>query len=192
MAKDRAYRVVVSFHPEEERFGAAAPELELEASGESREAAVAALEAAIEAAFERAATDEKTLPDPVDVVTEPGRLELELAAPVWRDLRFFAEAQELAPEALALQLLTRALGQLDGRGGRRPRAAKAKAAEGPPEQVVAEGASEAQEGQENRRRGRGRGRGRGGRREGYRPDMEDQANFLAYVRDQERGGRGRR
>ena len=36
------------------------------------------------------------------------------------------------------------------------------------------------------------GRRRRGRREGYRGDMDDQANFLEYVRNLERGGGGGR
>ncbi|MEO1230765.1 MAG: hypothetical protein AAFZ18_17850 [Myxococcota bacterium] len=197
MSDDRAYRIVVQYLPEEERFQARSPELDVEAKAETRAEAIAAVETVIEETFERAAVEGTKLRRPADLATEVGELTLELAAPLWRDLQVHATAQGLAPEALALQLLTRSLGHLEGRGGRRgARGGEAKAA--PPKEGEVQGGEEQQQQQPSNRpekkegggkRGRGRGRGR---REGYRPDMEDQANFLAYVRDQERGGRGRR
>lgn len=189
MADDRAYRIQVQYVSEEGYFLAQAPELGIEASAASRSEALKAIETAIDEAMEQAAVDGRKLPRPADLSGETGELTLELAGPVWRDLSYHAQAQKLEPAALALQLLTRALGHMEGRSNRRHRTAapstEAKAAE-PSEETEGNAKNERKEGAKNNRRGRGR------RREGYRPDMEDQANFLAYVRDQERGGRGRR
>lgn len=193
MADDRAYRVQVQYLADEEQYLALAPELAIEAKAANRAEALSALESEIEKAFEEAATAGDKIPGPIDVATEGGKLELDLAAPVWRDLVVHAAAQEMEPAELALQVLTRGLAHLDGR---RRRPAKRDAAEAAPAAEEGEAAPEAKKDAGRRRNNQGggnRGRGgRGGRREGYRPDMDDQANFLAYVRDQERGGRGRR
>ena len=188
MGDDRAYRFQLQYVPEDEGyFVAQVPELDLSVRSETRAQALQLLEDEVEAAFERAAQDGEKLPDPADRVTEPGRIEVELAAPVYRDLLVHARAQDLEPADLALQLLTRSLGELEGRSRRRPRQRPEEKGEAPKPAEEDNARREAK----GSRRGRGR-QGRGGRREGYRPDMEDQANFLAYVRDQERGGRGRR
>jgi hypothetical protein len=191
MADDRVYRFHVHYVPETERFLALAPELGVEAEGETRAEALEKLEAEVDAEIERVAVEGGQLPKPADLAMEAGTLELELAAPLYRDLLTHATAQGLEPEALALQLLTRALGRLEGRGG--PRRARVRGAEAPAEAPERASAEEEAPPKEGGKEGGGRRKKnkRGRRREGYRPDMEDQANFLAYIRDQERGGGGR-
>lgn len=191
MADDRAYRVHVQYLVEEQSFVASAPELSIEHQAPTRAEAIAGLETAIESAMEQAAVSGDHFPRPIDLVTEGGQVQLDLAAPVWRDLVVHAAAQEMEPAELALQLLTRGLAQMDGRRRRPPKKAEPKAEAATAEGETDEDAQPAEPKKDANRRRR-RGRGGGGRREGYRPDMEDQANFLAYVRDQERGGRNRR
>lgn len=188
MADERAYRILLQYVAEDDAFLAEAPELELRVEADSRAEALEKLEGEIDARVEKAAVEGSRLPAPADLSGAPDTLSLALAAPLWRDLLAHARAQKLEPSELAIQLLSRALGQLDGRPARRPSAAAEP--EAPVSEDKASGEAESKK-EGARRRGRGRGRN-GGRREGYRPDMEDQANFLAYVRDQERGGRGRR
>lgn len=187
MADDRAYRILVQYISESEAYQARSPELGVEAQGPTRAEAMAAVESAIEEMFEKAAVDGQKLPRPADLAEESVELTLPLSAPVWRDLEVHARAQGLEPDALALQLLARSLGQLEGRPSRRPR----KEA---PAKASGEGASSEEDAPKpEKKESKGRRRGRSGRRgEGYRPEMENQADFLAYVRDQERGGRGRR
>ncbi len=183
MSDERAYRIHLAFRPESDGFIARVPELGVEAEAETRAEALERVERAIEAAFEQAAVREASLPKPADSEPQPGALKLDLAGPIHRDLLFHARAQGLEPEALAMQLLARGLGQMDGRRAPRPPAPEPKPKREEPA-PAAEGANDGGR--------RNRARGRNPRREGYRPEMEDQANFLAYVRDQERGGRGRR
>ncbi|MBX2814316.1 MAG: hypothetical protein KTR25_21080 [Myxococcales bacterium] len=191
MADDRAYRVLIQYIPEASSFVAQSPELDLKAEASSRAEAIDSLEKEIEATIQKAANNEEKLRPPIDVASESGEVTLRLSAPLWRDLQVHAEAQKLNPEELAIQILSRGLGHMDGRRRRPARenqptpptpetdTNERSPTESTPKQERKEGA------RQNNRRGRRR-------REGYRPDIEDQANFLAYVRDQERGGRGRR
>jgi hypothetical protein len=182
MSDDRSYRVTLSFAPERQRFVARVPELGLEVEAESRTAAIEAAEAAVEARVEAAATGGERLPAPIDAAEHGGELTLSLAGPVHRDLLHAAQAARLAPEQLAAQLLSHALGARSPAG--RPRTAQAEE-QGPPRD------------QDDRRGNRAPEPARSGRRrqEGYRPDLDDKGHFLAYVRDLEkgggRGGRGR-
>lgn len=204
MADDRAYRIAVRFEASPERYLAVVPELELEAEGATRAEALAAAEAAIEARFEAAAVDQEALPAPADLDRFEGETELsfKLAPALMRELNFYAKRNEQDPAALAEQLLVHAIGLLGA--GRRPslpprRRPAPKPAEGAEDKQAEDKQpdteEEAQPRQNQRGRGRGRnqqGRGRGRRREGYRPEIENQADFLAYVRDMERGGGRRR
>lgn len=194
MADDRAYRILLQFDGEHERFNARVPELDVDATGETRAEALEAAESAIEAKYETAATDkEQSLPPPVDVQEVPGELSITLSLPLARELKYHAERSQISSEALAEQLLVRAIGLLNVglRPPPRPRAERS-----PDSEKKKEGGGESQPNDRGGRKGRGRGRGQGqgqGRRgEGYRPEIEDQANFLAYVRDMEKGGGRRR
>ena len=214
MADDRAYRIHVLFDPEASAYRAVVPELDVEVEADTRGEAVEKAEAAIEAKVEAVATQGEALPPPVDVAaTPPGAVTLALAGPLYRELAFHAQRSGLTPDALALQLLAQAIGQLEGRRPARP--ARAEAPERPAPRVrPQEGDAQPRHHEERGRQGGGRGRGQGqggqgqggqgqggrggqgrgpggGRREGYRPEMENQADFLAYVRDMEKGGRGR-
>ena len=192
MADDRAYRILLQFDSEHERFNARVPELDIEATGENRAAALEAAESAIEAKYEAAATDRVELPRPVDVREVAEEISVQLAAPLARELQFHADRSKMSADALAEQLLVRAIGLLNVGLRPPPRPRAEKPAEG--DKAESEG-NEKNERQERggRKGGRGRGRGGHGRRgEGYRPEIEDQANFLAYVRDMEKGGGRRR
>ncbi len=191
MADDRAYRVVTTFDAEHQRYIARAPELGIDGKGATRAEAIAAVEAEIEARIEETATSGEPLPRPVDLA-EPGKLELDLMGPVYRELLYQADRQRVSPASLATQLLVRALAQLEGAAAERPRPAArpepANQDQPPPRQ------------QDNRPRGDHRrntppagpnNNPNNRRREGYRPDLEDKANLMAYLRDQEKGGGGR-
>ncbi len=185
MADDRAYRIFLQFDDEHERFYARVPELDLEEVGDTRADALTAAEAAIEAKFEAAAVDgESELPLPVDQSEVDGTIAIELAMPLARELAYHAARSKMAPATLAQQLLVRAIGSLSA-GLRPPSKPRAEKAQDPGERREGEG-TERPAGRKNR------GRGRGRRGEGYRPEIEDQANFLAYVRDMEKGGGRRR
>lgn len=170
MTDERAYRVEVRFLPETEKFVAAIPELSVSAEAEDRGAALGALEAALEAKVQSLAEDGDSLPEPLDLgPVEP--LTLTLAPAVARDLRHLAARAQMDMDALATQLLVHAISGASAAPARRP----------PPEARSERGAPEG-----GARRGRGRGRGQGPRREGYRRDLDDKANFLEYLRGLDR------
>lgn len=195
MSLDRAFRILIAHDAEKSDFVARVPELEIEVRGPTRGDALSEAENAIEQRVAAAAEDKQPLPEPVDVQpVGSGEVTLTLAGPLYRDLLFHARAGGVNPDAFALQLLARALGGLEGlRPGRRR----------PGPDTRAEGANgneraPARDDRDDRDRDRGRsgdrGRGRGRPREGYRPELDDKANFLEYLRGLEKGapGRGRR
>lgn len=188
MADDRAYRILVQFDAEHERFRALVPELDVNVAGESRSEAIEAAEAAIDAKFEAAATDDgEPLNVPIDLADVDTTVTVELAMPLARELKYHADRSKVSVDRMAEQLLVRAIGLLNVglKPQPKPRTDKAADAEKKESEVP-----EQQRG--GGRKGRGRGRGQGRRGEGYRPEIEDQANFLAYVRDMEKGGGRRR
>lgn len=200
MADDRAYRIAVRFETASERFVAEAIELDITAEAESRTEALGQVEKLIEARFESAATAGETLPEAADsheLSLDP--LAISLAEPLRRELHFAAHRAGLTDAQLAEQLLAHSVGLLN-RGRRMslpPRQAAPRDAEreeGAEEQpeVGNQAQSERPSNGPSRKNRRPRGRHpAGGRRGGYRPDVEDQAAFLAYVRDNEKGGRRR-
>lgn len=174
MADDRAYRIQISFNPENETFLAKAPELDLETTGETRSDAISQLEEEIEARL-IAAAEGDALPEPIDEEELETTFEVELAPVLVRDLNYYAHRTGISINDLVSQFITHGIGKLEGRIE-----AEKKATE----------TSEPQEERQPRRRAGGRRRGR---RDGPRRDIDDQANFLEYVRDLERGkGGGRR
>jgi len=180
MADDRAYRVTLTWDADVGRFVAAVPELEVEAAGATRAEALESLESAVEVRVERAAVDGETLPPAVDAEPAPLDLRLKLAPGVARELRFRAHRAGMTVEALAQQIVAQSLGP--GAGARRsPPAPQPEPAE-PTEPTEAPTKASSPPKRKGRRR----------RSEGYRPDIDDQANFLAYVRDMEKGGGRRR
>ena len=82
-----------------------------------------------------------------------------------RDLNYYARRSGVALNDLVSQFITHGIGKMEGR----IEAEKKKSAE----------SDEPQEERQPRRRSGGRRRGR---REGPRRDIDDQANFLEYVR----------
>ena len=175
MSDERGYRVMIRFDPQAESFTAQAPELDLTATGHTREAAVLELENALDARLQ-GAVDGEPMPPPAEVREVSGHLELDISHALHRELLFHASTQNLSVEALAAELIARGIGALDG-VRRRPqhRDEPRRGDEQPRDDQRGEG----------RREGRGRGR-----REGYRPELDDKANFLEYLRNLEKGGGG--
>lgn len=179
MSDERAYRVVVRF--DQDHFTARVPELGLTAEGASRGEAITKVEAALAARVAGAADGEPLTP-PIDAREVDGTVHLKLPQSIYRDLAFFAAQDNMPVDAFAGALIARGVGALDGgRGQRRP----APRAEGEPN--------------DNADRGPPRGNDRGGdrdgnrrdrRREGYRPELDDKANFLEYLRGLDKGGGG--
>lgn len=177
MADDRAYRILVTFEAESESFRARVPELEIDVEADTRAEALEKAESEIEGRINGAAQNDEPVPEPADADVAGETLELTVAPIVLRDLGFFAQREGMSKEELAGQLLARAVGMLIAPMERRPPRRQERSDEQPEEQ---------------RDGGRGRGRGRGKKqREGYRPDLDDKSNWLAYLRDQEKGGRRR-
>jgi hypothetical protein len=182
MADERGFRFHIDFDPEQQRFVARAFELDAEGHGDTRAEAVEALEQRVEATVESVAVSGSALPSRSDLPDGAG-VTLRLPGLLARDLHTLAQRAGTSPEDLAGQLLGRAiglaLGQPDGPLSIPP-AVPEEGNEGPTARGPRGGGPK--EGGRKRRR----------RQEGYRPDMEDQANFLAYVRDMEKGGGGGR
>ena len=189
MTDERAYRVMVRF--DQDHFVARVPELGLSADGATRAEAIAKLEQEVEARIQQAA-DGEALPPPIDATEVKGTLELRLPQSIVRDLAFFAAQDDSTVEALAAALIARGLGALDGRGQQRRPAPPRDAERAQP---TGDGQASSRPAERQDRGGdRGdRPRGRGGdrRREGYRPELDDKANFLEYLRGLDKGGGGR-
>lgn len=171
MSDERGYRFIISF--DDEAYVARVPELGIEACGEDRARAAAAAEEALERAFEAAAVAEGGPPPPARAPNEAVTLHLKLAPLLAEDLETAAREMGLGREELATQILARELARLAGAPVGRSHEREAPA----------------QRPRKNDGGGRRRNRNR---REGYRPEMDNQADFLAYVRDMEKGGNRRR
>ena len=114
MADDRAYRVLLKFDREHERFRAEVPELDIDVQGETRNDALEAAEAAIESKYEAAATDGgEALPPPVDTAEVADELTVQLSAAILRELKYHADRSKMSAEAMAEQLLARSVGLLN-------------------------------------------------------------------------------
>lgn len=196
MADDRGFRVQIKFDGESESFRAVVAELGLSATGASRSAALEAMEAAIEDHIAAVAAEGGHLPEPSDLVTKgtSPKLELQLASPLYRDLAYQASLDGITPEELAKALLAYAIGALEGRdgGARRGRAeAPNRGATRREDQRDERGNQRDDRGNQRDDRGGARRDDRGGPRRGreqYRPELDDKANFLEYLRNLEKGG----
>lgn len=214
MTDERAYRVHLRFEQDKGVFTARAPELDLTAQGETRAEAIEKLEDEIESRIQGAAAGD-ALPPPIDVRELDGTVQLKLSQALARELAFQAQQDGLSVEAFASELIARSLGALEasGRGqrrrGPRPAGAMAPGADDGGEGQIAEEGNRSDRpdrgGERSGDRGGDRGGGRGGdrrgppgpggggrdrRREGYRPELDDKANFLEYLRGLEKGGGG--
>jgi hypothetical protein len=174
MADDRAYRIQISYNPDSESFTGRAPELDLEVSAASRPETIEQLEEAIDARM-MAAAEGEPLPEPFDIQEIGEAIEIMLAPQLLRDLNYYAQRGGIDVESLAAQLLSYGIGKLAGRI-----------------QVIEEPTNATppknERGEPHRQGGRRRGR-----KESPRRNMDNQANFLEYVRDLEKGkGDGRR
>jgi predicted RNase H-like HicB family nuclease len=205
MSDERAYRVVVRFEKEREQFLARVPELDASGSGATRAEAIAQVEQAIESRLQ-AAADGASVPQPVDALAAAPALTLQLSAGTYRDLAYLASHDNMTVEALAAELISRGIGFREGaRGGARgPRQGGAPSPQGqasqrPQRDEDAQPAIDpaqrpaAPRGNDrggNDRGGNDRGPRRGRSGEGYRPELDDKANFLEYLRGLEKGGGG--
>jgi hypothetical protein len=183
MADDRAYRVLVSFDAESSVYRARVPELELDVEADTRVEALQKAEAAINEKVDAVAQSGDALPQPADgVEVKGGPLTLTLAPMVMKDLSYFAARNEMTLEEIAAQIIARGVAQMmSPRPEQRSR---------PPRRDDEQPQEDPRRDDQGDRGGRGRGRGRD-KREGYRPDLEDKSNWLAYLREQEKGGGGR-
>jgi predicted RNase H-like HicB family nuclease len=185
MADDRAYRILVSYASESSVYRARVPELELDVEADTRAEALQKAEAAIEAKVDEVAQSGDELPFPADGAELPGgALSITLAPLTMRDLSYFAARNEMSVEELAGQLIARGVAHMVAPrqdANRRP----------PVRREEDQQPQNDRAGSDDQRGPRGRGRG-GNRdkREGYRPDLEDKSNWLAYLREQEKGGGG--
>ncbi len=174
MADDRAYRILLSFEPESSAFRARVPELELEVEADTREEALQKAESAMEERIDAAAQSGEELPHPADAAEVPsGEVTLTLAPLVMKDLAYFAARSDMTPDELAAQLIARGVAQMLAPHEERRR---------PPRREDAQPSDDRPDGNRGRRRDK---------REGYRPDLDDKSNWLAYLREQEKGGGGR-
>lgn len=195
MADDRGFRVQIKFDGESQSFRAVVAELGLSESGASRQEALEKMEAAIEDHIAALAAEGGSLPEPSDVVTRGAspKLELQLASPLYRDLAYQASLDGISPEELAKALLAHAIGSLEGRTGAPRRARPEEAARGGPRRDRDDNRDD--RGNQRDDRGGARRDDRGGARRGreqYRPELDDKANFLEYLRNLEKGGGGGR
>jgi predicted RNase H-like HicB family nuclease len=185
MADDRSYRVQLRFDAGDQTFTATVPELGLSATADTRAEATARIEEALEARVRDAAEQGETLPAPIDLRDVDGQLQLKVSATLHRELLYLAETSGMAVEVLASEMLASAVAESDGRRGRRgPPPARAAAPRAPVDE-------DAQPSHNERPDDRGR-RGGNRRREGYQPELENQANFMEHLRNLERGGGGGR
>lgn len=187
MSADRPYRLIVAWDRQKKTFVARAPELDLRASAATRTEAIAEVEELIDQRVAEASELGESLPEPAEIREIGDAVSVKLAEPVHRDLLFHARASGLQPEELAAQLLVRGLAALDGARPVRTRGTEGRGEEGQPE-ANSERPGPPRGPREDR--DDGRGRGPRGRREGYRPELDDKANFLEYLRGLEKGGGG--
>ncbi len=197
MSDERAYRVLVRFEKERELFTARVPELDVSGEGATRAEAIAKAEEALESRFQGLADGAK-LPEPVDVLPAAPVLSLQLSAATHRDLAYLASQEGLTVEAFAQELIARGLGFREGANfGPRREAAPARPQQpqraqggGPRDADAQPDVDPAQRGDRDRGPPRRDDRGPRRGREGYRPDLDNQANFLEYARSLEKGGGG--
>jgi hypothetical protein len=118
----------------------------------------------------------------------PPKLEIQLASPLYRDLSYQASLDGISAEELAKALLAHAIGSLEGRTGGARKSRPEETRGGPrrdrPEARDERGNQRDDRGNQRDDRGGGARRGR----EQYRPELDDKANFLEYLRNLEKGG----
>lgn len=219
MSDDRAYRIVVAYDSEKQSFVARIPELDVETRAATRTEALAEAEIQIEQKIAGSLAENQPLPRPIDTSAAGGTLTVKIADALHRDLLHHARSNEMSAEEYAGQLIARAIGALDAgrwrdRGDRWDRSSQRPAPAQRDPDAQPQARNDDNRGNDNRGPDRGRGddrggrggdrgrgddrggrggdRGRGGRgqREGYRPELDDKANFLEYLRGLEKGGPG--
>lgn len=194
MADERAYRVVVTYDRDGGRGHIARiPELGVEAHAETRIKAIEQVEQALEDHMASTAAAGEVLPPAIDDLPPGGEVRIQLADAVHRDLLHHARASNMSLEAYTGQLIARALGSMRGDRRPAPRSDRETQTSAPTGEGDMRGNERATERPREDREGAGRGRGGGRRRdrEGYRPELDDKANFLEYLRGLEKGGGGR-
>lgn len=195
MADDRAYRITVAYDADKTQFVARVPELEVESRAATRAEALSEAEIAIEQKIAGALAEKHPLAPPVDTMPIGATLSVKIADALHRDLLHHARSNGMNAEEYAGQLIARAVGALEGgrwrdrndrdrdrdRGSQRP---------GPSNAPADPDAQPRDDRDRDRDQNRGRSGGRGRPREGYRPELDDKANFLEYLRGLEKGGGG--
>jgi predicted RNase H-like HicB family nuclease len=210
MADDRSYRILVAYDSDKQSFVARIPELDVSASAATRAEAVTEAEHALEQRFAASLAENLPMPPPIDTSPVLGALTIKIADALHRDLLYHARGSGMSAEEYAGQLVARAIGALEGmrRGDRRrfdsnprpqPQAQQQERTpedeeRGPPRHEERDDRGRDDRGRDDRggRGDRGRGGNRGRPREGYRPELDDKANFLEYLRGLEKGGGGGR
>jgi predicted RNase H-like HicB family nuclease len=201
MSDDRAYRIIVAYDADKQNFAARIPELEVESRAATRAEAIAEAEIQIEQRIAGSLAENRPLPRPVDVAPAGGTLTVKIADALHRDLLHHARSNGMSAEEYAGQLIARAVGALDGGRWRdRDRDQPSHRPQQAPRDPDAQPQQRDDRNRDDRggrrddRGGGGGGNNRGGprgrQREGYRPELDDKANFLEYLRGLEKGGPG--
>ena len=175
------YRIVVAVAPVADEsdestaaFIARAPELPgCEAHGETRAAALAALEEELEAQLLNMREQGIEPPVPVSRAHHDGKLSLTISPRLHEELAFMAREADVDLNTLLTEMLTRAVARPGRRrdGGGDPRGTGSAS---------------------GRSRGGRPGARQGGTGERYHNIMENRADFIEYVRGLENGGEGSR
>lgn len=180
------YRVRVEYDAKRSVFVARAPELpSCSAEGETRAAALAALEEEIEAQVATMSEQGAAPPTPVDELRTAaddgdappergeldGRISAKVSPSLHRELVFLARSENMPVDVLTAELLAESLALRSSRELRDPRGRRRR------------GGNQ----RDGNRRDGNRRRDRDDRGPSYNQIMEDGASFLDYVRKQEQG-----
>ena len=163
------YRFVISYSPEREVYVARAPELDqCEAEAPTRAEALTKLEEEMKSQLKEIQAQEMDPPLPVTDQELDGELSLKISPALHQELVFLARQEKVELPVLLTELLSRAVGHRwsggRGRGHKRD---------------------------QSNRRDQGNRRNREGQGQRYHNIMENRADFIEYVRQQESGGGGR-
>lgn len=188
------YRVLVAFDSQRAVFSARVPELEhLSGDGPTRKDAIARLEEEIDAQLANMLSQGSTPPHAVDEEEFSGDVQAKVSRGLHRDLAYLARSEGVELDQIISELLSAALslrqgGRSNGRSARNPNQQVSEPVHADDIGNRVDGNRGGSHADGNRSDG-GRRFGRGG---GYSPQiLDDRANFIEYVRNQEAGQAGR-